>query len=141
MGRHGFKIIPYSEAYKDDLTQAAKLLNEAASLTDNATLKHFLTTRAAAFLSNDYYESDVAWMDLDAPLDITIGPYETYNDELFGYKASYEAYVNVRDDAGERQAGRVRQRSAGDREQFAHRSQVSQSEDRRRRRQFAWSTK
>ncbi|HKD85729.1 MAG TPA: hypothetical protein VKB58_13345 [Terriglobales bacterium] len=97
-GKSGFKIVPYSEAYKDDLTKAAKLLNEAASLTDNATLKRFLTTRAAAFLSNDYYESDVAWMDLDAPLDITIGPYETYNDELFGYKASYEAYVNVRDE-------------------------------------------
>jgi hypothetical protein len=97
-GKNGFKLVPYSEAYKDDLTKAAKLLNDAASLTDNGTLKRFLTTRAAAFLSNDYYESDVAWMDLDAPLDITIGPYETYNDELFGYKASYEAYVNVRDD-------------------------------------------
>ncbi len=97
-GKNGFKVIPYSEAYKDDLTRAAKLLNEAAALTDNTTLKHFLTTRAAAFLSNDYYESDVAWMDLDAPLDITIGPYETYNDEIFGYKASYEAYVNVRDE-------------------------------------------
>ncbi len=94
----GFKIVPYSEAYRDDLQRAANLLKEAASLTDNATLRRFLTTRAAAFLSNDYYESDVAWMDLDAPLDITIGPYETYNDELFGYKASYEAYVNVRDE-------------------------------------------
>jgi hypothetical protein len=97
-GKNALKIIPYSEAYKEDLTRAAKLLNEAAELTDNASLKHFLTTRAAAFLSNDYYESDVAWMDLDAPLDITIGPYETYNDEIFGYKASYEAYVNVRDE-------------------------------------------
>ena len=97
-GKSGFKIVPYNEAYKIDLTRAANLLKEAASLTDNATLKRFLNTRAAAFLSNDYYESDVAWMDLDAPLDITIGPYETYNDELFGYKASYEAYVNVRDE-------------------------------------------
>ena len=97
-GKSGFKIVPYNEAYKTDLTRAANLLKEAASLTDNATLKRFLNTRAAAFLSNDYYESDVAWMDLDAPLDITIGPYETYNDELFGYKASYEAYVNVRDE-------------------------------------------
>jgi hypothetical protein len=97
-GKNGFKIVPYNEAYKIDLTRAANLLKEAASLTDNATLKRFLNTRAAAFLSNDYYESDVAWMDLDAPLDITIGPYETYNDELFGYKASYEAYVNVRDE-------------------------------------------
>ena len=61
-------------------------------------LKKFLTTRAAAFASNDYFESDMAWMDLDAPLDVTIGPYETYNDELFGYKAAFEAYVNMRDD-------------------------------------------
>jgi hypothetical protein len=90
--------IPYSEAYKDDLTQAAKLLKEAASLTDSASLKNFLNLRADAFLSNDYYASDLAWMDVDAPIDITIGPYETYNDELFGYKAAFEVYVNLRDD-------------------------------------------
>jgi hypothetical protein len=93
-----FMAIPYSEAYKDDLAQAAKLLKEAASLTDNASLKNFLNLRADAFLSNDYYASDMAWMDLDAPIDITIGPYETYNDELFGYKAAFEVYVNLRDD-------------------------------------------
>ena len=90
--------IPYSQQYADDLTRAASLLREAAGLTDNASLKKFLNLRADAFLSNDYYESDMAWMDLDAPLDITIGPYETYNDELFGYKAAFEAYVNLRDD-------------------------------------------
>src|SRR5262249_55730443 len=71
---------------------------EAAGLTDNASLRKFLQLRADAFLSNNYYESDVAWMDLDAPLDITIGPYETYNDELFGYKAAFEAYITIRDD-------------------------------------------
>ena len=90
--------VPYNEEYKDDLTRAASLLREAAGLTDNDSLKKFLTTRADAFLSNDYYESDMAWMDLDAPLDITIGPYEVYNDELFGYKAAFEAYVGLRDD-------------------------------------------
>jgi hypothetical protein len=95
----GLEVVPYSEAYHPELRQCDQLLRDAARLTDNATLRHFLETRAAAFLSNDYYESDVAWMDLDAPVDITIGPYETYNDELFGYKASYEAYVNIRDDA------------------------------------------
>src|SRR6185437_770291 len=87
-------IVPYSTEYRSDLQKAANLLKEAAALTDNDTLKKFLATRAEAFLSNDYYQSDLAWMDLDAPLDITIGPYETYNDELFGYKAAYEAYVN-----------------------------------------------
>jgi Peptidase family M49 len=90
-------IVPYSQEYRADLERAAALLREAAALTDNATLKRFLTTRADAFLSNDYFDSDVAWMDLDAPLDVTIGPYETYVDELFGYKAYFEAYINVRD--------------------------------------------
>jgi len=91
--------VPYSQEYRADLEKSAKLLEEAAGFTDNATLKKFLTTRAAAFRSNDYYDSDIAWMDLDAPLDITIGPYETYNDDIFGYKAAFEVYVNVRDDA------------------------------------------
>jgi Peptidase family M49 len=95
---NSFLAVPYSQEYADGLTKASNLLHEAAGLTDNASLKKFLNLRADAFLTNDYYESDMAWMDLDAPLDITIGPYETYNDELFGYKASFEAYVNLRDD-------------------------------------------
>ncbi len=93
------KAVPFNEEYAADLHKLAALLDNAAALTENATLKKFLTSRARAFLLNDYYESDVDWMDLDAPLDITIGPYETYNDEIFGYKASYEAYINIRDDA------------------------------------------
>ncbi len=97
-GGKQLRTVPYSEEYKDDLGRAAGLLREAAGLTGNASLKTFLNARADAFASNDYYESDLAWMDLDAPLDITIGPYETYNDGLFGYKAAFEAYVNLRDD-------------------------------------------
>ena len=97
-GPNSFVAVPYSQEYADGLTKASNLLHEAAGLTDSASLKKFLTLRADAFLTNEYYESDMAWMDLDAPLDITIGPYETYNDELFGYKASFEAYVNLRDD-------------------------------------------
>src|SRR5215471_19226458 len=93
------KAVPYSEEYREFLEPAAKLLREAATLTSNATLKDFLNKRAAAFASNDYYNSDVAWMDLDSPIDLTIGPYETYEDELFGYKAAFEAYVTLRDDA------------------------------------------
>src|SRR5664279_574726 len=93
------RVVPYSKEYAADLGKAAGLLREAAALTGNASLKKFLTLRAEAFLSNDYYASDVAWMDLDAPLDITIGPYETYNDELFGYKAGFEAYITIRDEA------------------------------------------
>src|SRR6266700_1537460 len=92
------QLVPYSQEYKADLDQAAKLMRDAANLTDNASLKKFLTTRADAFTTNNYFDSDMAWMDLDAPLDVTIGPYETYNDELFGYKAAFEAYINLRDD-------------------------------------------
>jgi Peptidase family M49 len=92
------QMVPYNEEYKDELTRAAALLKDAAGLTDNASLKKFLTSRAEAFLSNDYYDSDMAWMDLDSPLDITIGPYETYTDELLGYKAAFEVYVNLRDE-------------------------------------------
>ena len=92
-------IVPYSEAYKEYLVPAAALLREAAALTTNATLKNFLNKRADAFGSDDYYESDVAWMDLDSPIDVTIGPYETYEDELFSYKAAFESYVTLRDDA------------------------------------------
>jgi hypothetical protein len=70
------KIVSYSEEYRKYLEPAAKLLREAAQLTSNDTLKEFLIKRADAFRTNDYYESDVAWMDLDAPIDVTIGPYE-----------------------------------------------------------------
>ncbi len=93
------KTVPDSEAYAEFLVPAAKLLREAAALTSNQTLKNFLMNRADAFASNDYYASDVAWMDLDAPIDVTIGPYETYEDELFSYKAAFETYVTLRDDA------------------------------------------
>ena len=91
--------VPYSQAYKEYLEPAAKLLREAAALTSNKTLADFLNKRADAFASDDYYDSDVAWMELDSPIDVTIGPYETYEDELYSYKASFEAYVTLRDDA------------------------------------------
>ena len=89
--------VPYSEEYREFLEPAGQLLRQAASLTTNQTLKEFLSKRADAFASNDYYASDVAWMDLKGPIDVTIGPYETYEDELFGYKAAFEAYVTLTD--------------------------------------------
>lgn len=92
-----FQVVKYSEEYKNELQQLSILLKEAADATDNASLKKFLTLRAEAFLTNDYLASDFAWMDLDSPVDVTIGPYETYNDELFGFKAAFEAYVSLRD--------------------------------------------
>jgi hypothetical protein len=91
------QAVPYSEYFGAELGQAAALLREAAALTENASLKAFLESRAAAFLSDDYYESDMLWMDLDSAVEITIGPYETYEDGLFGYKAAFEAFVTVTD--------------------------------------------
>lgn len=93
------KPVSYSEEYEQYLKPAAQLLNEAGRLATNQTLKNFLFKRAISFNTNDYYDSDVAWMDLDSPIDVTMGPYETYEDELFGYKAAFEAYVTLRDDA------------------------------------------
>jgi hypothetical protein len=93
------KAVPYSEFFAVQLEKAAALLNEAASLTENASLKAFLESRATAFLTDDYYESDMLWMDLDSIVEITIGPYETYEDGLFGYKAAFESFVTVTDPA------------------------------------------
>jgi hypothetical protein len=91
-------LVPYNEEYKTFLEPAAQLLKEASDLTDNPSLKKFLATRAEAFVSNNYYESDVAWMDLDSPIEPTIGPYEVYLDEMFNYKAAFEAFITLRND-------------------------------------------
>ena len=90
--------IPYSQAYKEMLEPAAKLLKEAAVLIENPSLKKYLNSRAAAFLSNDYYQSDMDWMDLkDHKIEMVIGPYEVYEDGLFGYKAAFEAFITLVD--------------------------------------------
>ncbi|WP_223637491.1 hypothetical protein [Corallococcus sp. EGB] len=94
-----FLTVPYSVEYQGELGMAAKLLREAAALTQQPTLKRFLETRAEAFLSNDYYASEVAWMELDASVEPTIGPYEVYEDGWFNYKAAFEAFIGVRDEA------------------------------------------
>jgi hypothetical protein len=98
-GKPAFELVPYSVEYQGELARAADLLREAAALTTQPTLKAFLTSRADAFLSNDYYASDVAWMELDASIEPTIGPYEVYEDEWFNAKAAFEAFIAVRDDA------------------------------------------
>ncbi|MBX2846124.1 MAG: hypothetical protein KTR13_07910 [Saprospiraceae bacterium] len=92
--------IPYSEYFKEDLEKASGLLTQAAEYADDPGLKNYLTTRAAAFLSNEYFESDMAWMDMtENGLDVVIGPIETYEDQLIGAKAAFEAYVLVKDKA------------------------------------------
>jgi len=94
-----FAIVPYNLEYQGELARAAALLRDAAQIATEPTLKNFLTKRAAAFLSNDYYDSDVAWMELKGAIEPTIGPYEVYEDELFNYKAAFESYVTIQDDA------------------------------------------
>ena len=90
--------IPYSEYWKDKLTEASKLLKEAAEYADNSSLKKYLLSRADAFLSNDYYQSDMDWMDLkDHAIEIVIGPYEVYEDGMFNYKASFESFLTIKD--------------------------------------------
>ena len=89
--------IPYSAFYKDFLDPAAAKLREAAAITNDPTLKRFLTLRADAFATSDYRESDMAWMDLAGNIEVVIGPYEVYEDNLFNYKASFESFVTVVD--------------------------------------------
>ena len=91
--------VPYSLEYQAELGLVAARLREASALTAQPTLKRFLDMRAEALHTNDYYASDVAWMELDASIEPTIGPYEVYEDEWFNYKAAFEAFITLRDDA------------------------------------------
>lgn len=90
--------VPYYKMFDVQIKQVAGLLNQAAVLADDAGLKKYLYLRSKALLTDRYYESDMAWMDMKTnQLDIVIGPIETYEDQLFGYKASHEAYVLIKD--------------------------------------------
>ncbi|MAJ70394.1 MAG: Zn-dependent hydrolase [Alteromonadaceae bacterium TMED7] len=89
---------PYSEKYQTELTKAAVLLNEASELADDETFANYLKLRAEALLSDDYYASDMAWMDMKTnPIELVIGPIETYEDQLYGYRAAFESYVLIKD--------------------------------------------
>ena len=102
--------VPYHEAYKADLQKAAGLLRDAAKLSQDAGFRKYLTMRADALLSDDYQPSDFAWMAMKKnPVDIVIGPVETYEDQLFGYKASYESYVLIKDQAWSKKLARFAQ--------------------------------
>ncbi len=93
------KPIPYNQAFMPLTKKISELLLEAASLTEDTTLQKYLTLRGKAFLTDDYFESDMAWMDLAGDLEIVIGPYEVYEDRLFNYKGAYEAFLCVVDHA------------------------------------------
>ena len=90
--------VPYHKQFEAEHSRAAELLVKAAQLADDAGLRNYLTLRAQALLNDDYQASDMAWLDMKTnKIDVVIGPIETYEDQLFGYKAAHEAYVLVKD--------------------------------------------
>ena len=91
-------LVPYSQAYADDLKAIASELRSAAAITTDAKLKQYLEKRATALETDDYQPSDFAWMEMKQNrVDLVIGPIETYEDQLYGYRAAFEAYVLVKD--------------------------------------------
>ncbi len=91
-------LVPYSVAYADELAEAARLLREAAGYAEDPEFATYLKLRAAALISDDYQPSDMYWMDVkDNPVEVVIGPIETYEDALFGYRAAFESYVLIKD--------------------------------------------
>ena len=90
--------VPYSKEYATELLEAANLLREASKLADDKEFANYLNLRADALLNDDFQASDFAWMDMkNNPVDVVIGPIETYEDQLFGYRAAYESYVLIKD--------------------------------------------
>jgi hypothetical protein len=102
--------VPYHEAYGDQLARAAALLREAAALADDAGLRHYLELRAEALVTGEYLASDMAWMDMKHNrVEVVIGPIETYEDQLYGSKTSFEAFVLVKDMAWSERLSRFAQ--------------------------------
>lgn len=95
----GLRAIPYHEFYRPFLDDAAQHLRAAAAVTENRSLRTYLILRAEALLTDDFFASDMAWMDIEGDLDVVIGPYETYDDRLFSYKAAYETFITAVDPA------------------------------------------
>ncbi|MAD04277.1 Zn-dependent hydrolase [Pseudoalteromonas shioyasakiensis] len=90
--------VAYSVEYAQELEKAANLLREASTLADDKEFANYLSMRAEALVSDDFQPSDFAWMDMkNNPIDVVIGPIETYEDQLFGYRAAYESYVLIKD--------------------------------------------
>jgi hypothetical protein len=88
----------YSEAFAEELGRAAALLRQAAEFADDAEFANYLLMRASALETDDFQPSDMAWMDMKKnPIELVIGPIETYEDQLFGYRAAYESYVLIKD--------------------------------------------
>ena len=94
----GLTVLPYHQAFADQVSRASELIMKAARLAEDPGLRNYLELRAQALLKDDYRKSDMAWMDMKTNnIDFVIGPIETYEDQLFGYKAAHEAYILVKD--------------------------------------------
>jgi hypothetical protein len=92
------QLEPYNQIFADQLQAAAELLEQAALLAEDADFKHYLQLRAQALTSNEYQASDMAWMDMRTnAIDVVIGPIETYEDQLYGYRAAFSSYVLIKD--------------------------------------------
>jgi hypothetical protein len=90
--------IPYHEAWKEEVTRASELILQAAELAEDAELKNYLEKRAQALLTDEYYESDVAWMDMkNNTIEFIVGPIENYEDQLYGYKTAHESFILIKD--------------------------------------------
>ncbi|MGP1461343.1 MAG: dipeptidyl-peptidase 3 family protein [Bacteroides sp.] len=99
--------VPYHEAFAEKIERAAKLLDSAAALAEDAGLKKYLTLRAEALRTDKYFDSDVAWMEMKSNrIDLVVGPIENYEDHLFGIRAAHEAFVLVKDMAWSERLGR-----------------------------------
>ncbi len=97
-GDGSLESVPYHAAYKTQVQKASELLMKAAGLAEDPGFKKYLELRAAALLEDDYFDSDMAWMDMkNNIIDFVVGPVETYEDQLYGYKASYTAYLLIKD--------------------------------------------
>jgi hypothetical protein len=91
-------VVWYHEAYKSKIEKVASLLQQAAEISENAGLQNYLSLRADALLTDNYQPSDMAWMDMkDSNVDFVVGPIESYEDQLFGYKAAFEAFILIKD--------------------------------------------
>lgn len=96
--QNNLKVVPYHIAYKAELEEAAKLLNQAAELAEDPGFKKYLQERAKSFLTSKYYDSDVAWMEMkNNMIDFVVGPIESYEDGIFGYKTAFEAFILIKD--------------------------------------------
>lgn len=92
------RVIWYHDFFKEEITQAAALLDSAAALATDAGFRNYLTKRAEALRTDQYYESDLAWMDAKtSDIDFVIGPIENYEDAMYGYKAAYESFLLIKD--------------------------------------------